>query len=51
MLAATIRQRVPWWSYAANCGIVTMGNFIGSLIMAGLLGKVSFPGFRRRGHG
>lgn len=41
MLAASLRRKVPWWAYASNMATVTLGNFIGSLIIAALFGHAT----------
>ena len=41
MLVAVMARTIPWWAYITNVIVVTVGNFAGSLIIAGLFGKVS----------
>lgn len=41
MLVAVMGRTIPWWAYITNVLVVTVGNFAGSLIIAGLFGKVS----------
>ncbi|KAM0789060.1 hypothetical protein ACM66B_003123 [Microbotryomycetes sp. NB124-2] len=41
MLVATLKRRTPWYSYPANTIVVTLGNLVGSLVVAALLGHAS----------
>jgi formate/nitrite transporter FocA (FNT family) len=38
MLMAAVKRKIPFWGYVSNLVMVTLGNFVGSLLIAGLLG-------------
>lgn len=38
---AHIKKKVPWYAGIVNISVVTLGNLVGSLIIAGLIGKCS----------
>lgn len=40
-MMAHVKRKVPWYAGIVNVSVVTLGNLIGSLIIAGLIGKSS----------